>query len=163
VVRTLVLAAIASGATACAAQPVATTPATTPPVTTTTSPAVSTSPSPSIAAAVASPCEPGVAACVRLSTRQAWLGGDAPIPISPGGPGFETPTGTFAVEWKAESIVSDDYGTPMPHAVFFAPGGIAFHEGSLIEPSHGCVHLTPDTAARFFGALGIGASVQVVP
>lgn len=158
-VRTPVLAAVAVAAAACTAQPIATTP----PATTTTSPVGSTSPPPSVAAAVAQPCEPGVAACVRLSTRQAWLGGDAPVPISPGGPGFETPTGTFAVEWKAESIVSDDYGTPMPHAVFFAPGGIAFHEGSLTESSHGCVHLTPDTAARFFGALGIGASVQVVP
>lgn len=34
--------------------------------------------------------------------------------------------------------------TPMPYSVFFAPGGIAFHEGSLTEDSHGCVRLAAD-------------------
>jgi hypothetical protein len=33
--------------------------------------------------------------------------------------------------------------------VFFAVGGIAFHEGSLKSSSHGCIHLTMD-AARYY-------------
>ena len=43
-----------------------------------------------------------------------------------------TPRGTFQVAWKAgPSLVSNIYHEPMPWATFFAPGGIAFHGGSL--------------------------------
>jgi lipoprotein-anchoring transpeptidase ErfK/SrfK len=51
----------------------------------------------------------------------------------------------------------------MPYSVFFAPGGIAFHEGSVTENSHGCVHLAPDAAPVFFDSLVRGDVVQVVP
>lgn len=131
--------------------------------TTTTTPLIITPEAVAVPAPDPAPCGQGVVACVRLSTKQAWLGGGVPVPMMPGGPGFETPPGTYTVQWKAEYIVSDAFGLPMPHSVFFAPDGIAFHEGSLTEPSHGCVHLAPDVAKLFFDSLGIGATVQVLP
>jgi lipoprotein-anchoring transpeptidase ErfK/SrfK len=50
----------------------------------------------------------------------------------------------------------------MPFSVFFAHGGIAFHEGPLDEASHGCVHLAPAAAERFFAELQTGDRVQVL-
>ena len=44
------------------------------------------------------------------------------------------------------SLISNIYDEPVPWATFFAPGGIAFHGGSLTEWSHGCVHLTVSNA-----------------
>jgi lipoprotein-anchoring transpeptidase ErfK/SrfK len=45
--------------------------------------------------------------------------------------------------------------------VFFN-GGDAFHEGSLTDPSHGCVHLSRGAAATFYDSLKPGDVVQVV-
>jgi len=42
-----------------------------------------------------------------------------------------TPRGTFQVSWKAgPNYASNICNEPMPWAVFFAPGGIAFHGGN---------------------------------
>ena len=67
----------------------------------------------------------------------------------------------FHVSWKAAYTVSTIYDIPMPHAVFFAAGGIAFHEGALDSPSHGCVHLDAADATAFFDALKPGDEVDV--
>ena len=114
------------------------------------------------------PCGLGVLACVRLSTGQAWLrppGGTVVGPVSIGyGVGVNaTPLGFFHVSWKAKHWVSTEYHEPMPYAVFFAAGGIAFHAGALDTSSHGCVHLTPPVAAEFFATLQPGDTVQVLP
>jgi L,D-transpeptidase-like protein len=113
------------------------------------------------------PCAAGVVACVRLSTAQAWLrvpGQDVvgPVSIGYGVGAYATPIGQFQVSWKAEHWVSREYHEPMPDAVFFAAGGIAFHAGSLDASSHGCVHLAPDVAAEFFATLQPGMAVQVL-
>jgi hypothetical protein len=134
------------------------------PSTTTTS---SPTPEPQPVVAPSPPCGPEIRACVSLSQNLAWLLRDGvveygPVPITQGRPGQETPVGKFAVAWKDAVHTSSSYGTPMPHSVFFAAGGIAFHEGSLTEQSHGCVHLSPDVAKTFFDALPVKASVQVV-
>jgi lipoprotein-anchoring transpeptidase ErfK/SrfK len=50
---------------------------------------------------------------------------------------------------------------PMPFSVFFADGGVAFHEGSLQTSSYGCVHLAHDDAVAFFNTLQVGDEVQV--
>jgi lipoprotein-anchoring transpeptidase ErfK/SrfK len=50
---------------------------------------------------------------------------------------------------------------PMPYAVFFAQGGIAFHGGSLTRPSHGCVHLRIGSARYYHDHLPVGAEVVV--
>ena len=112
------------------------------------------------------PCRTSAVACVRLSTSEAWLVGHGhaygPVPIGFGVGGHATPTGVFHVSWKAKHWVSREYGDPMPYAVFFAAGGIAFHQGSLDTSSHGCVHLTAAAARRFFAALKPGDEVQVL-
>jgi lipoprotein-anchoring transpeptidase ErfK/SrfK len=114
-------------------------------------------------------CPPPATACVDLTRHLSWLqSGDrvtfGPVRMEPGPPGtvHATPRGTFQVSWKAgPGYISTTYGDPMPWAVFFAPGGIAFHGGSLTVPSHGCVHLTVANAHYYNEHLPIGAEVVV--
>jgi lipoprotein-anchoring transpeptidase ErfK/SrfK len=83
--------------------------------------------------------------------------------VGSGGPGEETPTGTFHVLVKDQNHVSAEQGgTPMPYSVFFAPGGVAFHGGNLRKASAGCVHLADADAITFFNTLKIGDEVDVV-
>lgn len=114
------------------------------------------------------PCARKARACVSLSAKQAWLvrGGVAdygPVPIAHGAPRTPTPTGTFSVTWKDARHVSNVYGTPMPYSVFFAPDGIAFHQGDVRTGSHGCVRLSMAAARVFFSRLRPGEIVQVLP
>ncbi|OXM64302.1 MULTISPECIES: L,D-transpeptidase [Amycolatopsis] len=115
-------------------------------------------------------CPDTARACVDEERRVAWLQHDGevthgPVAIMPGDPGapdsVATPRGVFRVEWKDAEHTSAEFGDPMNHSVFFAPGGIAFHEGSLDTPSHGCVHLSARDAALFYDALPVGAEVAV--
>jgi len=114
-------------------------------------------------------CPAAATACVDLRAHLTWLqsGGTVaygPVRMEPGPPGtpHATPRGTFHVQWKAgPDFVSNEYGDPMPWATFFAPGGIAFHGGSLTTPSHGCVHLTVANARYFQDHLPMGAEVVV--
>jgi hypothetical protein len=112
------------------------------------------------------PCDAGVDACVDLSANQSWLLKDGavimgPVPITHGRSGHRTPPGTFQVSFKNKDHVSSIYDAPMPYSVFFN-GGIAFHEGSLSELSHGCIHLSPKAAKSYFNSLAVGDTVQVV-
>ncbi|MGH3248406.1 MAG: L,D-transpeptidase, partial [Trebonia sp.] len=114
-------------------------------------------------------CPAGAAACVDLTRHVSWLQADGkitygPVMMEPGKPGggHETPRGAFQVQWKAgPSLVSNIYHEPMPWATFFAPGGIAFHGGSLTTWSHGCVHLALANAHYYNEHLPIGAEVVV--
>ena len=63
------------------------------------------------------------------------------MPITHGRKGFRTPPGTFQVSFKNADHVSSIYDAQMPYSVFFN-GGIAFHQGSLRQLSHGCIHLS---------------------
>jgi len=66
------------------------------------------------------------------------------------------------VAWKAgPTYMSTIYHELIPWAVFFAPGGIAFHEGSLTSSSHGCVHLTMADAYYYNHHLFTGDEVVV--
>lgn len=113
------------------------------------------------------PCTVVARACVDLATRTAWLidGGEVvrgPVRVSIGGPGQETPRGDFRVEWKNINHRSAEFdGAPMPFAVFFAPGGIAFHEGNLHTASAGCVRLERSQAEAFHQFLQVDDPVQV--
>lgn len=113
------------------------------------------------------PCSLFARACVDLGAQQAWLIDNGvvargPVPISTGGPGRETPRGDFDVEWKNLHHKSAEFnGAPMPYAVFFAPGGIAFHQGVLGSSSAGCVRLNEPDAAAFYGHLLVGDEVEV--
>jgi hypothetical protein len=133
-----------------------------------TSPPPSAAPATPVSAPEPPPCTRKVRACVSLSAKQAWLlrGGVAdygPVPIAHGAPRTPTPTGTFSVAWKDPRHVSNVYGTPMPYSVFFAPDGIAFHQGDVRTGSHGCVRLTTAAARVFFSRLRPGEIVQVLP
>jgi hypothetical protein len=114
-------------------------------------------------------CPAAAAACVDLAEKITWLqsGGRVtygPVRMEPGPPGsaHATPVGTFYVDWKGgATLVSNIYHAPIPWAVFFGSGGIAFHEGSLTTSSHGCVHLTMASARYYNQHLPIGAEVVV--
>lgn len=119
------------------------------------------------------PCTESARACVDLPKQQAWLidgQGNVtlgPVPISSGGPGQETPTGTFHVQWKDKNHKSTEFklpngqGAPMDFSVFWADGGVAFHGGSVQRASAGCVHLAEATAETFYNTLQLGDEVQV--
>ncbi len=112
-------------------------------------------------------CPPAASACVDLRDHLSWLQSDGriaygPVRMEPGAPVDPTPRGIFQVAWKAGAhYISTSFGVPIPYAVFFAPGGIAFHAGSLSSSSHGCVHLTMHNARYFHDHLPIGAEVAV--
>jgi L,D-transpeptidase catalytic domain len=112
-------------------------------------------------------CAPAASACADLSAHLTWLQADGritygPVPMEPGAAADPTPRGIFHVAWKAgPHYISTSYGVPIPYAVFFAVGGIAFHQGSLTSSSHGCIHLTM-VAARYYNEhLPVGAEVDV--
>lgn len=131
------------------------------------------------------PCSRKAVACVSLKQKKSWLftkGDDGevvidhgPVAVSTGGPGKETPLGDFVVEWKDKNHKSGEYfvprgckppaagceGAPMNWAVFFAEGGIAFHEGALSLRSSGCVRLSAKEAEFYYNALDLGDRVEV--
>lgn len=113
------------------------------------------------------PCTATARACVDLDGHEAWLIENGtvargPVVITDGAAGHETPRGTFRVEWKHAEHVSGESGAPMPFSVFFAPGGIAFHEGNLGTASAGCVRMEREHAAAFYEFLQVGDEVQIV-
>jgi hypothetical protein len=118
-------------------------------------------------AAQGMPCSAKADACIDLSANTSWLthngvvtyGG---VPITSGKPGYETPPGTFTVTYKDIDHWSKAYDAPMPYSVFFTKSGIAFHEGSLTQQSHGCIHLSPEAARAYYNALTPGDVVEVV-
>ncbi|WP_254897077.1 L,D-transpeptidase [Amycolatopsis sp. Hca4] len=121
---------------------------------------------PVVAAGV--PCTATAKACVSLSGKQAWLLDEGkivygPVKMLPGKKDGPTPVGKWHVQYKEKLHHSTEFdGAPMPNSVFFAPGGIAFHEGSLSRYSAGCVHLSSAASLKFFTTLETGDEVQVV-
>jgi hypothetical protein len=132
-------------------------------------PAATTAGNPVLGPRARRSCPPAASACVDLSGRLTWLQSEGsisygPVRMKPGRPGTShaTPRGTFRVVWKAGAhYLSTDYAEPMPYAVFFAAGGIAFHGGSLTRPSHGCVHLGIGSARYYHDHLPAGAEVVI--
>ena len=112
------------------------------------------------------PCTTTAKACVDLAGRRAWLIQDGVVlrraqSMAVGDEIDPTPLGTFQVEWKAQQWTSREYLTQMPFAVFFAEGGIAFHEGGQDSNSAGCVKLVHDDAVAWFNYLQVGDEVQI--
>jgi len=115
-------------------------------------------------------CPPEASVCVDTRLRLSWLQQNGkiiygPVAVMPGSAGTDgsvaTPQGIFHVEWKDAHHKSSEYNEDMPNAVFFAPGGIAFHQGPLNSSSHGCVHLTWPDSTHYFQYLQVGAEVAV--
>ena len=123
----------------------------------------------SLSASARRSCPPAASACADLSSDLTWLQADGtitygPVRMEPGSAGTPnaTPRGTFRVGWKAGvHYLSIKYHEPMPYAVFFAPGGVAFHGGSLTTLSHGCIHLDIGSARYYHDHLPVGAEVVV--
>lgn len=124
------------------------------------------------------PCAVGSAACVALGhdgyDGKAWFiqGGRAvrgPVDAATGGPGEDTPTGTFHVLSKdihhtsTETRNAEGAPSPMPYSVFFTKSGVAFHGGGeLSTRTAGCVRLSDYDARFFYDNLHVGDVVQVV-
>ena len=112
-------------------------------------------------------CPPSASACADLADHVTWLQSQGritygPVRMEPGAATDPTPRGTFHVAWKAGAhYISTSFGVPIPYAVFFAQGGIAFHAGSLTSSSHGCIHLTLHNAHYYHDHLPVGAEVAV--
>jgi lipoprotein-anchoring transpeptidase ErfK/SrfK len=76
--------------------------------------------------------------------------------VSTGASGYSTPSGSytpFRMESDHYSKEWDD--APMPHSIFFTPGGHAIHGSPHVRSlgtavSHGCVRLAPDNAATLY-------------
>jgi lipoprotein-anchoring transpeptidase ErfK/SrfK len=138
-----------------------------PPKTTKTTPKPTTPPKPKPEQSKEAPCTTAAKACIKLSTNQTWLMQDGkvtygPVKITHGRKGYLTPPGKFQVQFKNKNHKSSIFNdAPMPWSVFFN-GGIAFHQGSLSQLSHGCIHLSPAAAQKYFGALSVGDVVEVV-
>lgn len=118
------------------------------------------------AAASGNPCPVSARACIDLTNNKTWIQEDGqivygPVPQIAGREGHRTPPGTFTVGWKNIDHKSSEFDdAPMPYAIFFN-GGIAFHEGSLSNPSHGCIHLSHSAAAAYWDLLSVGDTVYV--
>lgn len=125
--------------------------------------------SPTLSPKARGSCPAAASACVDLTDHLTWLQSGrgityGPVSLEPGPPGTRnaTPRGIFHVQWKAgPNYISTEFDEPMPWAVFFAPGGVAFHAGSLTQWSHGCVHLTLADAHYYNEHLPVGAEVVV--
>jgi len=107
-----------------------------------------------------------IRACVSLGQQRAWLMRNGkvvygPARITSGRPGYRTDRGMWRVTFKDIDHRSHAFGgAPMPYSVFFH-GGEAFHEGSLSVSSHGCVHLSHQSAVKFYNYLHKGDYVRV--
>jgi L,D-transpeptidase catalytic domain len=112
------------------------------------------------------PCTAAARACVDLDDRLAWLLDRGavvrgPVEVMAGDVQSPTPRGVFRVQWKAEQYTSRQYLTQMPYSVFFANGGVAFHEGRQDTYSGGCVKLVHEDAVAWFDFLQVGDEVQI--
>lgn len=109
-------------------------------------------------------CPPTARACIDVDGKRAWLVADGdvtygPVPVTTGRPGHETAPGTHTVIRHVRHDHSIPFDSPMPFSTYFTTSGIAFHEGRLDEPSHGCIHLGHHAAAEFFEQLEVGDEV----
>ncbi|MGI5131797.1 L,D-transpeptidase [Pseudonocardia sp. CA-107938] len=119
------------------------------------------------------PCTATARACVDLDSGRAWLFQDGaivrgPVAVGLGAKDRPTPPGhSLRVYLKDKDRVSSESSTdgvpdPMPYAVFFNDGGIAFHAGQPDTFSSGCVKLPLEDAKAWFDHLQVGDQVQVL-
>lgn len=119
------------------------------------------------AAAANNPCPATAEACVDLTSNTTWLQDGGVVTAGPfkqiaGRSGHRTPTGTFTVQWKDIDHLSKEFdNAPMPYSIFFNGEGMAFHVGSLSNPSHGCIHLSESAAKTYWDALKPGDVVYI--
>jgi lipoprotein-anchoring transpeptidase ErfK/SrfK len=102
------------------------------------------------------------------------------MPASMGKPRFPTPTGSFSVLRKEQSVIMDSrtIGIPLDdpegyrllvnYAVRITSGGVYVHSApwstgsqGYANVSHGCINLGPDNAAWYFNTVSVGDPVIV--
>jgi peptidoglycan hydrolase-like protein with peptidoglycan-binding domain len=86
------------------------------------------------------------------------------ISVSSGRPGFDTPTGRYAVYLKDPHAYSKKYDAPMPLASFFT-GSYGLHESADVPgypASHGCVRIPAAFAGEVYDFAGMGTPVVIV-
>ena len=77
-------------------------------------------------------------------------------PVSTGGKGYDTPSGTFKPFRMEIDHYSDEYDSaPMPYSIFFTNTGVAVHGTYEVRHlghpvSHGCVRLSVKNAATLW-------------
>ena len=84
--------------------------------------------------------------------------------ISSGRPGYDTPTGRFAVTRKFTKDWSVPYAVWLPWASYFV-GGVAFHESPDVPStaaSHGCVRVPHGDAEWLYRRIPVGTPVAVL-
>lgn len=109
-------------------------------------------------------CPPTARACVDVDGKRAWMVDDGeitygPVPVTTGMPGYETARGAHRILRHVRHDHSRVFDSPMPYSTYFTVDGVAFHQGRLDEPSHGCVHLGQQAAAHFFEHLRVGDEI----
>lgn len=109
-------------------------------------------------------CPPTASACIDVDGKRAWMVDDGivtygPVPVTTGKPGYETVRGSHRVLRQVRDDHSRIFDAPMPFSTYFTTSGIAFHEGGLDEPSHGCIHLGHHAAVHFYDQLAVGDEV----
>lgn len=129
-------------------------------------PSVELGPPPPAYQAPRAECPVEAKACVDLTNNMTWLQAGGAVTYGPiqhiaGRQGYQTTPGMHAVSWKNIDHVSSIFDTPMPYAIFFTSTGMAFHEGELNIPSHGCVHLTHEAAVAYWDNLNPGDAVYI--
>lgn len=105
------------------------------------------------------PVPPTIVARINLATQRMEVSVNGisthSWAVSSGRSGFESPRGTWRVQWTVKMHYSRKYdNAPMPHSVFFT-GGVAVHATSAVgmlgrPASHGCIRLAPANAAQFY-------------
>jgi hypothetical protein len=86
------------------------------------------------------------------------------IKISSGKPGYDTPTGRYAIYRKHLKDWSYPYSVWLPYASYFT-GGIAFHESPDVPAypaSHGCVRVPRDDAPLVYEFASLNLPVEVL-
>jgi L,D-transpeptidase catalytic domain len=77
-------------------------------------------------------------------------------PVSTGGSGYTTPSGSFRPFRMEKDHFSEEWdNAPMPNSIFFTPLGHAIHGSYHVKSlgravSHGCVRLSPANAATLY-------------
>ena len=92
-------------------------------------------------------------------------------PVSTGGPGYATPSGTFTASSMNEVWYSKQWdNAPMPNSIFFTKEGHAIHGSYETKKlgravSHGCVRLAPENAKTLYALIeeeGLGNTKVVL-
>jgi peptidoglycan hydrolase-like protein with peptidoglycan-binding domain len=113
----------------------------------------------------------GTTFCVDLTLQTVWAMQGSIVVMPPtvtrtGMAGYQTPAGTFTINFRSEKEWSRPYGVWLPYWQHFTQG-MGFHETTTYIHdksigSHGCVNLLPVDARRMWELGRVGTRVYLV-